>query len=101
MPGLRLVKLRLFFEMWYVYVLKSRNSDFRYVGYTHDLDKRLKEHNEGLNQSTKAFIPYSIETYVAVESKEKAKQLEKYFKTGSGKAILYKRILMIEKYFDE
>ncbi|CAN0189544.1 unnamed protein product, partial [Chrysoparadoxa australica] len=38
--------------------------------------------------STKSFAPYVIESYVAVETKEKAKKLEKYFKTGSGKAVL-------------
>ena len=86
--------------MWYVYVLKSQKSDFRYVGYTHKLEKRLSEHNEGLSQSTKSFAPYVLEAYVAVETKEKAQKLEKYFKAGSGKAILYKRILMLEKYFE-
>ena len=86
--------------MWYVYILKSQNSGFRYVGYTHNLEKRLVEHNDGLNQSTKSFAPYVIEAYVSVDTKEKAKKLEKYFKTGSGKAILYKRILMLEKYFE-
>ena len=84
--------------MWYVYVLKSSISDFRYVGYTANLEKRLLEHNDGQNQSTKAFKPYKIETYIAVETEWKAKRLEKYFKTGSGKAILQKRILMLEKY---
>lgn len=84
--------------MWYVYVLKSSISDFRYVGYTGNLEKRLFEHNDGQNQSTKAFKPFQIETYIAVETEWKAKSLEKYFKTGSGKAILQKRILMLEKH---
>ena len=86
--------------MWFVYVIKSQKSDFRYVGYTYKLEKRLSEHNDGLNQSTKSFAPYVLEAYVAVETEEKAKKLERYFKTGSGKAILYKRILMLEKYFE-
>jgi hypothetical protein len=34
--------------------------------------------------------------YVAVRSERKARELEKYFKTGSGKAVLKKRILTDE-----
>jgi hypothetical protein len=34
--------------------------------------------------------------YVAVPTVRKAKELEKYFKTGSGKAVLKKRILTDE-----
>ena len=84
--------------MWYVYVLKSQVKNFRYVGYTSDLKRRLSEHNEGLSQSTKAFRPYQIEAYIGVNSIEKAKKLEKYFKTGSGRAVLRKRILMIDQF---
>jgi len=31
--------------------------------------------------------------YIAVQTERKARELEKYFKIGSGKAVLYKRIL--------
>jgi predicted GIY-YIG superfamily endonuclease len=51
------------------------------------VDKRVREHNEGLNQSTKHYAPFVLATYVAVRTEEKAIELEKYFKTGSGKAI--------------
>ena len=34
--------------------------------------------------------------YVAVPTERKARKLEKYFKTGSGKAVLKKRILTDE-----
>jgi hypothetical protein len=49
-----------------------------------------------LVQSTKAYRPLKIAAYVAVETERKAKELEQYFKTGSGKAILKKRILTDE-----
>ncbi|USO01290.1 MAG: hypothetical protein H6849_04325 [Alphaproteobacteria bacterium] len=35
----------------------------------------------------------NLKSYVAVETKEKAMALEKYFKTGSGKAVALKRFL--------
>jgi hypothetical protein len=34
-----------------------------------------------------------LRTYVAVETETKARELEKYFKSGSGKAIAIKRFL--------
>ena len=83
--------------MWYVYVLKSVNHPFIYIGYTLNIEKRLGEHNEGLNQSTKHSAPFIVEAYVAVRTEAKARELEKYFKTGSGKSVLKKRILMIDE----
>jgi len=76
--------------MWFVYVLKSKNSDYRYIGSTNNLQRRLSEHNNGETQSTKAYLPHDLEAYVAVGTEKKARVLEKYFKTGSGKAILKK-----------
>ena len=83
--------------MWYVYVLRSTRSPFIYIGHTEDLERRLGQHNEGLNLSTKHHIPFVLEAYVAVKTEVQAIQLEKYFKTGSGKSVLKRRILMIDE----
>ncbi|MBU2445735.1 MAG: GIY-YIG nuclease family protein [Bacteroidetes bacterium] len=79
--------------MWYVYIIKSIIKDFIYIGSTNDLKTRLEEHNSGLSKSTKPYKPFSLEAYIAVKTENKARELEKYLKTGSGKAILKKRIL--------
>ncbi|MCU0357011.1 MAG: GIY-YIG nuclease family protein [Cyclobacteriaceae bacterium] len=79
--------------MWFVYVLSSLNNKFIYVGSTNDLNRRLKQHNDGEVQSTKAYAPYKIITYIAVEAEQQARKLEHYFKTGSGRAVLYNRIV--------
>ncbi|HET6528723.1 MAG TPA: GIY-YIG nuclease family protein [Balneolaceae bacterium] len=79
--------------MWYVYILKSKKEDWRYIGYSSDLKERFRSHNGKENQSTKHYAPFELEAYVAVNSEDKARELEKYFKTGSGKAVLRKRIL--------
>ena len=79
--------------MWFVYVLKSIDHPFIYIGFTNDIERRLEEHNEGLNQSTQHRAPYELEAFVAVRTETKARKLEKYFKTGSGKSVLKNRIL--------
>ncbi|HET6528747.1 MAG TPA: GIY-YIG nuclease family protein [Balneolaceae bacterium] len=79
--------------MWYVYVLESIEKDFTYVGFSNRLKERLQEHNSEKNQSTKAYAPFALKTFVAVDSREKARELEKYFKTGSGIAWMKKRLL--------
>jgi putative endonuclease len=79
--------------MWYVYILKSKTKPFIYTGYTKNIKRRIGEHNAGLCLSTRPYKPFSLEVFVAVKTKKKAIQLEKYFKTGSGIAILKKRIL--------
>ena len=63
--------------MWYVYIIRSVEKEFTYVGYTSDVNRRLEQHNAGLNQSTKAYAPFTVEAYVALPSKEKAIELEK------------------------
>ncbi len=78
---------------WFVYILLSRVKAFMYVGSTNNLCRRLWEHNEGLTQSTKPYRPLQLVAYVAVGTERKARELEKYFKTGSGRAVLKKRIL--------
>jgi len=79
--------------MWYVYILENEDMNYRYIGSTGDLTKRMRQHNAGESKATKPYIPLQLASYTAVNSERKARSLEKYFKTGSGKAILKKRIL--------
>ncbi len=80
-------------QFCFVYFLKSLKRDFVYVGYSHDVVKRFQQHSNGLVQSTKAYRPLELAAYLAVQGEAKARELEKYFKAGSGKAVLKKRIL--------
>jgi len=41
--------------------------------------------------STKPFLPVELKSYVAVENETLARELERYFKSGSGKAFANKR----------
>jgi len=79
--------------MWYVYILRSTIDKKLYVGSTNNIRRRLTEHNSGEVDSTKGRRPFILEAYIAVKDQVKAIELEQYFKTGSGKALLQKRIL--------
>jgi putative endonuclease len=64
-----------------------------YIGSTNNIRRRLSEHNSGKVDSTKGRIPFSLEAYIGVKDQTRAIELEQYFKTGSGRALLKKRIL--------
>ncbi len=76
--------------MWYVYFLKLSNGDI-YVGSTNDLRRRFESHRRGHVTSTKRHLPVDLKSYVAVSTEVTARQLELYFKSGSGKAFAKKR----------
>ncbi len=76
----------------YIYILRSRSSDEFYTGYTEDLRRRFKEHNQGLNFSTKAHRPWQLIHYEAYLNEKDAKRREKYLKTGQGQR-LWKRLI--------
>ena len=82
--------------MWHVYVLSSKSDEKLYVGSTNDLKRTLEEHRQGCCESTRLRGPMELEAYVAVKEETTARNLEKYFKTGSGIATLRKRILTSE-----
>ncbi len=70
--------------MFYVYVLKDLTGRL-YVGYTHDLRERLKQHKSGKTWTTKRMKEIELVFYEAFKSKEDAIRRERYFKTSKGK----------------
>lgn len=76
--------------MWYVYFLALGDGDI-YVGSTNDLKLRFRSHELGQVTSTRAFLPIRLKCYVGVETELNAQQLERYFKSRSGKAFAKKR----------
>ncbi len=88
MPGSEISKVKFY----YVYVLESIRFDQIYVGYSSDIIKRLKEHNAGLNQSTKSYRPWTVIYYEACINENDAKRREKYFKKTQGRRLLKRRL---------
>ena len=68
--------------MWYVYVIRSIESSYQYIGSTNNVKKRLDEHNRGKTKSTKPYMPLRLEAYVAVRTEAKARELGKFFTAG-------------------
>jgi putative endonuclease len=79
--------------MFYVYCLESEKSDDLYFGFTKDLKRRLKEHNQKLNFSTKKHAPWRLIYYEACLNEEDAKRREIYLKTSTGRRMFRKRII--------
>lgn len=77
---------------FYVYVLKSKLYDELYIGSTRNLVRRVKEHNLGLNQSTKSYKPWKLIYYEACLNRQDAKRREYYLKTNKGGRLLKRRL---------
>ena len=79
--------------MFYVYVLLSLRDKTTYIGMTEDLDKRLREHNQGKTKSIKHKIPLEMVYFEAYNDKTKARKREMELKNNSSeKERLYKRL---------
>jgi len=75
--------------MFYVYYLRSLvHSSKIYVGFTHDVQQRLQEHNSGKSIYTSQFKPWNIIAFFGFDQEEKARAFEKYLKTNTGKIFL-------------
>ena len=80
--------------MYYVYILRSISyPDQTYVGFTENVNARVKKHNEGGNVSTTRHRPWKLVFYCAFEDKSRALAFETYLKSHSGKAFSAKRFL--------
>ncbi|MEK7162567.1 MAG: GIY-YIG nuclease family protein [Patescibacteria group bacterium] len=71
--------------MFAVYILQSEKTGRYYIGYTSNLDKRIRYHNSRKNKSTKSGIPWRLIKYENFDTKKEAWLRErkiKYYKSG-------------------
>jgi putative endonuclease len=73
---------------FYVYVLDSKVKNYMYVGLTGRLEKRLKEHQDGKNFTTKPYRPFKVLLIEEYPTRADARKREKYLKSGAGKEFL-------------
>lgn len=75
--------------MFTVYILYSEKYAIHYVGYTSNLNERIKSHNE---LATKGFTikyrPWKLIYSDEFQTKSEAMKKEKYFKSGAGREFI-------------
>jgi putative endonuclease len=82
-----------FIMAYFIYAIKSSFDDRIYVGFTLDLERRIKEHNQGRTRSTKGFRLWELIYQEIVDTRIEAREREKYLKSGCGKEYLKKKTL--------
>ena len=74
--------------MFFAYVIKSLNNDYYYKGHCEDLEERLKQHNSGMTESIRPYIPFVLVYEEKFETRVEAIKREKYFKSSAGRRYL-------------
>ena len=77
---------------YFVYILQSEKTSKRYIGFTQDIEKRVHQHNLGINRATKNRGPWRLIYTEEYREKSEALRREKALKGMKGgiqlKAIL-------------
>jgi len=69
--------------MYFVYLLRSEKDRKYYIGYTKNINKRLKEHNSGREKSTKHRIPFRLVGYETYKTRNEARWREYQLKKSA------------------
>ncbi|HBO98038.1 MAG TPA: endonuclease [Candidatus Omnitrophica bacterium] len=68
--------------MFFVYVLQSQKDQRYYVGYTKDIERRIKDHNRGKSKSVRNRGPFQLiynEPFATrVDAVNREKQIKRY-----------------------
>ncbi len=70
--------------MHVVYILRSGIDDGYYIGYTGDLNRRMREHNSGKTRSLRHRRPLELIYWEEYQSKRRAKERERQIKSWKG-----------------
>ena len=79
-------------EMFFAYIIRSLNHDFTYRGHCENFEARLKQHNAGMTESIRSYIPFTLIYKEEFATREDAIAREKYFKSSAGRRFLKKII---------
>ncbi len=76
--------------IWHVYALRSLSRNYIYVGMTSQLAVRVAQHNAGKERTTRPYRPFELIVSESFDSRQEARDREKYLKSGIGKEFLRK-----------
>jgi putative endonuclease len=75
-----------------VYALQSETANYIYVGLTANLQRRIAEHNNGYERTTKPYKPFKLIYQETFSSRPLARAREKWLKSGVGKEFLKSKL---------
>ena len=84
--------------MYNVYILLNHAKTRTYTGVAADVDKRLKEHNEGKVSSSRPYRPYDIIHLETFETLKEARQREEFYKSTTGRRRLHELMSKLTTY---
>jgi putative endonuclease len=74
--------------MYYVYAIKSVIRNYIYVGLTADTERRIAEHNDKKEKTTRSYAPFKTILIEEYDTRIDARKRERYLKSGAGKEYL-------------
>ena len=74
--------------MYYVYAIKSLSKNYIYVGLTANTERRIAEHNDKKEKTTRSYAPFRTILREEYDTRIKARERERYLKSGVGKEYL-------------
>ena len=67
-------------EKFYTYIIQSIEDESFYIGYSSNLEERLRQHNNGFSKYTSKKVPWNLVYYETFDNKSDAIKREKFLK---------------------
>jgi len=71
-----------------IYVIRSIEHNYTYVGITNNLERRLSEHANKYSKATKPYAPFRLLLTEKYPDKKSARIRERFLKSGKGREFL-------------
>ena len=79
--------------MYFVYIIKSLKYNRYYIGFTENLNERLRRHNKGDVKSTKFYGPWELVYFEKFDNKKDARKREIFLKkTAKAREEIFEKI---------
>ena len=78
--------------MFFIYVLRSQTTGRYYVGSTSNVARRLAQHNDGINKSTRPARPWRVVYTESFDSLPDARRREARLKSWKNPAYMRKQL---------
>jgi len=83
--------------MFYVYLIQSEVDSSFYIGYTSNLELRIKQHNNGESIYSRRKKPWKLVYSEELENKTSALKREKFLKKQKNKDFYYQLIKTLDR----